>query len=355
MRALLIASAALLCTTAAALAEPVPKAIAGLNMSLALDEEFSAPPNIVTYSLTGRSGVDQASYYGAGLWNPTYPYAGGVFDHGQGANAGGTDNGYNSIALDPNSSIVAASGYSPFSTSGGVLKIATELEPASLVGKLPINAATGLEYAWVTGALSTRHHAYGHPMPGAPLYITERVRFAYPIGWHTGFVMYAEKLNSNYFFQGAFGPIPWGADGRATEIDAPERQPNEGGPGMMFTAYHWTAPSPDTTYHSATQLNVLNVDLSKDFHTFGLLWEYDRLTYFIDEQQVYQVTLDANFDRDQDMYLLIGGGSAGGANTWPPPPPAGSPSRVYTEWDYVRVWAAPGARWRTRLLPTDPY
>lgn len=81
-----------------------------------------------------------------------------------------------------------------------------------------------------------------------------------------------------------------------------------------------------------------HVDLSQDFHTYGLLWTKDELTWYIDGHKTQSTLNDPKFNKADicrsPMYLIFNLAIGG----W-----AGAPdeSTAFPQWlqiDYVRVW-----------------
>lgn len=84
--------------------------------------------------------------------------------------------------------------------------------------------------------------------------------------------------------------------------------------------------------------NISTVDLSADFHVYGLLWTESEITWFLDGQQVFTAPTPAGYDKE--MYILMNL-AVGGA--WPGNPDATTPFPSAMEVDYVKVWTPPEA------------
>jgi beta-glucanase (GH16 family) len=78
------------------------------------------------------------------------------------------------------------------------------------------------------------------------------------------------------------------------------------------------------------------VDLTKDFHTFGLDWQADHLTWFIDGKAVFTVNDRAAIPQVAE-YLILNL-SVGTADSWPGAPNSSTvfPASMQVQW--VRVW-----------------
>jgi beta-glucanase (GH16 family) len=78
-------------------------------------------------------------------------------------------------------------------------------------------------------------------------------------------------------------------------------------------------------------------DMTEGWHTFGLQWEPDSLTWYVDGQVRWRVTDTAQIPHE-DMYLLTNL-AVGGALTKTPNADTPFPSSLRV--DYVRVWGLP--------------
>jgi hypothetical protein len=296
------------------------------------EEHFDAPLNF-------RSGgpTDRGFYRGSGLWMPCYFWAESSPPSGRGHGTGstigyGTDKSEGAWSVDPTSPIIAATGYSPFSVSKSQLRITTQTRPAVLDDKLPINAVTGTEYAWVNGLVSTRHSVYFKP----PVYLEVRAKFPAGKSLWGGVVIYGQETNGFYYFQPPFEPsIPWAVDKPAIEIDVAEYISEVSGPQCMHHAWHWSEPG-DRGYYAQGRLQRYNNDLSADFHDYGVLWEDKGLTFFVDGQESYRSDLPAGWTNSY-AYILLGGMTVGGRRTWASPPGPATPNPAYVYYDSVRV------------------
>lgn len=83
----------------------------------------------------------------------------------------------------------------------------------------------------------------------------------------------------------------------------------------------------DTSYQTFT-----GIDFSKDFHTYGVKWETDKLTWYIDQHAVFETK---NSIPDVPMYLLANLAIGG---KFPGSPDATTPAINNYEIDYIRVY-----------------
>ncbi len=77
-----------------------------------------------------------------------------------------------------------------------------------------------------------------------------------------------------------------------------------------------------------------SVDLSKDFHTYGVDWQPDHLAFYLDGQEIYRTTSNIP---SKPMYLILNL-AVGGPNTWPGAPDAATAFPAEMKVDWVRVW-----------------
>lgn len=78
---------------------------------------------------------------------------------------------------------------------------------------------------------------------------------------------------------------------------------------------------------------VYTFDTSTAYHTYGVEWDANNLTYYYDGQEVAQTTTAANMVNPMQLIanLAIGG-------QWPGPPTADTLFPVYMDIDYIRGW-----------------
>ncbi len=112
------------------------------------------------------------------------------------------------------------------------------------------------------------------------------------------------------------------------ELDVMEyasRLPNE-----YATALHWTSPT-DGGYAYTGRTNGGLPSLSGGFHTYGVDWQKDALTWYFDGKAVYSAPTPA--DMHGPMYMLLN--QAVGGGSWIGPPDGST--QAYSI-DYVRVY-----------------
>ena len=116
-------------------------------------------------------------------------------------------------------------------------------------------------------------------------------------------------------------------DNGVQEIDITE----QAGKGYSFSTDHTTAPG----YTTSTIATEFAGQGDGQFHTYGLLWTPQTLTYYIDGVAVGRV--DTPPDLDKPMYLLVDMGAGG---SWPGDLSSSFTSASYKV-DYVHVYALP--------------
>jgi Ca2+-binding RTX toxin-like protein len=209
---------------------------------------------------------------GGGIWGTSYPW--------DGYNALAAHNIPNEreVYVDPQfaGTGTTALGLNPFSVNNGVLTITASPTPTALKSSL-----WNLDYT--SGLLTTKG------------------TFAQTYGY---FEMRADLPEAKGAFP-AFWLLP--ADGSFTsEIDIMEAI---GEPNWVYNTVHW---GPEGAWTAVTSKNYIP-DLSSGFHTFGLLWTAQTLTWYIDGTAVASVATPAECNKP--MYMLanyaVGGAWAG--------------------------------------------
>lgn len=109
-------------------------------------------------------------------------------------------------------------------------------------------------------------------------------------------------------------------------------------PKTLFTTIHWWPPAGSGSHH-AIGAHCETVDMSRDFHTYGLLWTKDTLTWYLDRRAVWKQPTPA--DARVPMYLLVDLALGSG---WPITHTP-NPSTMLV--DYVRAYS------QTSISPTN--
>jgi beta-glucanase (GH16 family) len=82
------------------------------------------------------------------------------------------------------------------------------------------------------------------------------------------------------------------------EIDVMEGRGQR--PGDLVMTTHWRVPSGKI---ESCGFDFLLADASTVFHNYGILWQPDRLIYFIDRKPVTDIKVPAGFD--DPMYMIV--------------------------------------------------
>ena len=100
---------------------------------------------------------------------------------------------------------------------------------------------------------------------------------------------------------------------------------------QIYMTYHW-----DDKGHKSygTHWTEDSFSYSKQFHTYGLLWEPDKIVWYIDGVERSRFT-EARVIVSEPMYLLINFGIDAG---WPGPCDATTPFPSYYECDWIKVY-----------------
>jgi beta-glucanase (GH16 family) len=180
-------------------------------------------------------------------------------------------NGEQQIYVDPRYSGRAATplGLDPFKVKDGILSIIASRTPPALKPVLFNNEYT-------SGILTTQgtfSQKYG--------YFEIRSKIPIGIGVWPAFWLLADD--------GGWPP----------EIDVMEGRGQQRGDMVMTT--HWRIPATGVVQRCG--FDFLVPDASVDFHDYGVLWERDRLTYFIDRKPVSEIKVPVGFD--DPMYMIV--------------------------------------------------
>lgn len=111
------------------------------------------------------------------------------------------------------------------------------------------------------------------------------------------------------------------------EIDVMEHL--GGRPGGIELHAHWTGENG----HTSTGCRIALADATTLFHRYGVLWQADRLTWYIDRQPV--ATTATGPGMDAPMYMLANLGIGG---TWGGPPDATTPFPAVYQIDTITTW-----------------
>ncbi|MCP1561108.1 UNVERIFIED_ORG: beta-glucanase (GH16 family) [Methylobacterium sp. SuP10 SLI 274] len=261
-------------------------------------ENFSLPVDMSKFAQTFGDEFNAFNWYNSltptatptGVWRTEFGF-GGV-----GSQTSRTMNGGEQVYLD---AAWDAVGLNPFSVDNGVLTITAKKTPEQYKPML-------WNENYVSGVMTTK-------MSFAQQYGYFEIRAELPAGqgyWPAFWLMPTDNS--------------W-----PPELDVFEvlgKDPN--------TIYA-TAHSAQTGKRVEAQSIITSVDTSKGFHTYGVNWQADKITWYIDGNQVAQTATPA--DMHKPMYMIANlamGGSWGGATD------ATTPAVGRMNIDYIRAYAA---------------
>jgi hypothetical protein len=160
-------------------------------------------------------------------------------------------------------------GLDPFEVKAGILSIVARRTPPEFKPLL-------FDSEYVSGILTTQKsfsQKYG--------YFEIRAKIPVGVGVWPAFWMLADD--------GGWPP----------EIDALEGRGQQPGDVVMTT--HWRIPTSGMVQHCGFDLSVVNA--WADFHEYGVLWERDRVVYFIDRKAVSEIKTPTTFE--DPMYMIV--------------------------------------------------
>lgn len=222
-----------------------------------------------------------------GTWDAKFPWA---------PTQGGTLSTNGELEWYVNPAYAPTSSVDPFSVSNGVLTISAEKTPAAI--KSQVNG-----YNYTSGMLttaSTFSQTYG--------YFEMRAEMPTNQGTWPAFWLLPES--------GAWPP----------ELDVAEM--TGGNPNIVQTTVHSDA----TGQQTKTGMNV-QVPSTDGFHTYGVLWRPDTITWYFDNTAIFQAATPA--DMHDPMYMLVNLAVGGIAGT----PTDGLPNGAEMKIDYIKAYS----------------
>lgn len=259
---------------------------------------FSLPIDMAQFTQTFGDEFNTFNWYNSqtptatpgGVWRTEFGF-GGV-----GSQTSRTMNGGEQVYLD---AAWDAVGLNPFSVNNGVLTISAKKTPEQYKPML-------WNENYVSGVITTK------------------MSFAQQYGY---FEMRAE-LPAGQGYWPAFWLMPTD-NSWPPELDVFEVLGKD--PNTLYA----TAHSAQTGQRVEAQSVITSVDTSKGFHTYGVNWQADKITWYIDGNQVAQTATPA--DMHKPMYMIANlamGGSWGGATD------ATTPAVGRLNIDYIRAYAS---------------
>ena len=165
-------------------------------------------------------------------------------------------------------------GLDPFSVSDGRLSIIARNTPAEVSDDL-------FGYRYISGAITSQH------------------LFSAVNGYF--------EIEAKVPFGNAVWPAFWllaDDGGSPPEIDVFEGRGQK--PGTLAMSIHWKDPSGAS---KGCGLDKSVPDAATAFHTYGVLWEAEHVTYFIDRKAVVEIKTPPGFDKKMHVIANIGIGS----------------------------------------------
>lgn len=120
--------------------------------------------------------------------------------------------------------------------------------------------------------------------------------------------------------------------------------------GNNSKAYYTTVHSNETGSHTMNGSGIDTSDLTANFHRYGVDWEADKITWYLDGKQVFQS--DTPADLHSPMYMIANLAVGG---YWPGNPTSDSEFPATMQIDYIRAYSAkPGGATDTNSTAADP-
>ena len=260
----------------------------GATAHLTFDDEFNA--------LSLWNGT-------SGTWATTFLFAD---PNGNGSSLPG--NGEREWYI--NSMYAPTSGEHPWTVSNGVLSLSVQPTDPAVSGLLG--------YA----------HGEGPPL-GRYDYTSGLITSAHSFTQTYGYFEMSAKLPEGKGLWPAFWLLP--ADGKwPPELDVMEVL------GKDTTKLYTTAHTEQTGSHTSDGVETTVANMADGYHTYGIDWEADKVTWYFDGHQVHQI--DTPADMHSPMYMLanlaVGGPWAGD----PDSPNLSAQMQI----DYIRAYASGG-------------
>lgn len=190
-------------------------------------------------------------------------------------------------------------GYDPFSFDGEHLTISARRTPDDL-------RSDANWQRWMSGALTTY----------------KKFTMKY------GYVEMRAKLPRGQGLWPAFWLLHQSETDHRPEIDVVEMLGRD--PDTVYQTYHWYE---DYSLRSTPSYRVEETDYSDDFHTYGMLWEPGKVTWYVDGRETHQ--FDSGNVSSENMYILVNLAVGG---TWAGSPDDSTPSPSRYTIDFIRAY-----------------
>ena len=297
------------------------------------EDEVAAQPNLGGFNLVfsdefDGDELDPAKWGTALLWGPYLPI-----------------NNEQQMYVD-SLGMHADNGHSPFDVSGGTLKITADPVSETLtVPERPPIPEVNPTYPSAWKPYPYSEFQYNGPtvdsegnVTGAG-YSEEDIDFLSGIitsygsfNMTRGYVEMRGKLPEGQGLWPAFWLLPMHYVEDVPEIDVMEFLGHD--VSTLYNTYHYFDIEDNWRKISTPSFRNVAADWTRDFHTFGMSWTTDSITWYVDGEKVHEVDEDEYRISGQAMYLLAN--LAVGGN-WPGPADPEMGSRTF-EIDYIRVY-----------------
>jgi beta-glucanase (GH16 family) len=210
-----------------------------------------------------------------------------------------------------NSMYGPTAGVKPWTVSNGVLSLTAAPTPSS-----------------VSSYLGYSNAADGAPGLGSYHYTSGLITSAHSFTQTYGYFEMSAKLPQGQGLWPAFWLLP--ANGKwPPELDVMEVLGNN--TNTLYTTGHTN----ETGAHTSNGVATTTPDLSSAYHTYGIDWEADKITWYFDGQAVHTMATPA--DMHSPMYMLAN--LAVGGN-WPGSPDGSTTFPAHMDIDYIRAYTA---------------
>jgi hypothetical protein len=210
----------------------------------------------------------------------------------------------------------AGQGGNPMTFSSGVLRMSAQKMTPAERATLPAQLAT---HTYISGAANT------YPAAQEYGYFEETVRIPSGSGLWASFWLWPENMNL---------PQCTSAASCNPEIDIFEILGKQ--PDIVNTTIH-TSDTSSSSYPATSYAYTVpkNLNLSLGFHRFGLDWEPDYMTFYLDGVSYYSVKTPADMHQP---FFIITGLAVGLPTQWAGPVNKGTPSPATMDITALRVW-----------------
>lgn len=170
-----------------------------------------------------------------------------------------------------------------------------------------------------------RSAAQGQPYLSGAMTTFNKFRMTY------GYVEMRAKLPRGQGLWPAFWLLHQSDHQERPEIDVVEMLGNNS--RLVYQTYHYFENN--SRLVSSPSYQVPGPDYANDFHTFGMLWEPGRITWYVDGKETNRHV--SSGVSSEEMYILLNLALGG---SWPGYPDASTPFPANFEIDYVRAYQA---------------